>query len=67
LEHRLTPTVWADAMQKVMEARRAHVARMEEKMKENKGGVDPDQALAMGAHTVRETERRRGTAAGGDR
>ena len=54
-------------MQKVMEARRAHVARMEEKMKENTGIVDPDQALAMGAHTVRETERRRGTAAGGDR
>ena len=36
----------------VMEARRAHVESMERKMREMQGGVDADQALAMGAHTV---------------
>jgi hypothetical protein len=35
-----------------MEARRAHVESMERKMREMQGGVDADQALAMGAHTV---------------
>ena len=29
-----------------------HVEVMEVKMKETEGGIDPDQALAMGAHTV---------------
>jgi len=36
----------------VMEARRTHVESMERKMREMQGGVDADQALAMGAHTV---------------
>ena len=35
-----------------MEARRTHVAIMEQKMKEVEGGIDADQALALGAHTV---------------
>mmetsp|Transcript_5938 Transcript_5938/g.8834 ORF Transcript_5938/g.8834 Transcript_5938/m.8834 type:complete len:151 (+) Transcript_5938:283-735(+) len=48
-----------EAMHKVMEARRTHVAIMEQKMKEVEGGIDADQALALGAHTVREIERKR--------
>eukprot|EP00802_Teleaulax_amphioxeia_P031854 Tamp_35387.p2 GENE.Tamp_35387~~Tamp_35387.p2 ORF type:complete len:172 (+),score=45.05 Tamp_35387:74-517(+) len=48
-----------EAMHKVMEARRVHVESMERKMREMQGGVDADEALAMGAHTVRESERKR--------
>ena len=35
-----------------MEARRVHIESMEQRVKDTQGGVDADQALALGAHTV---------------
>ena len=45
-----------EAMQKVMEARRAHLESCEKQMKESKCVIEADQALAMGAHQVRQVE-----------
>ena len=52
-QSRLLQYQWAQ----VMEARRLHVESCEQQMKEKKCVIDADQALAMGAHKVREVER----------